>query len=134
MHVHLCERQTPCGILYVGYRHDRLQRDAYAAGTGCAEGTYGRSARSRDAGHVPLLHPHHRIRPTLPFTPETTAYIKSQLRELLTGYGPVNTIMFDGWDAPWGRISYEDVSFPEIYAFVKSLRSTGADNSSTSER
>lgn len=81
----------------------------------------------REAGmqvmfHFSILDTHHRIRPTLPFTPETTAYIKSQLRELLTGYGPVNTIMFDGWDAPWGRISYEDVSFPEIYAFVKSLQ------------
>ena len=30
--------------------------------------------------------------------------------------------MFDGWDAPWGRISYSDVSFPEIYSFVKSLQ------------
>ena len=72
--------------------------------------------------HFSILDTHHRIRPTLPFTPEHTAFIKAQLRELLTGYGPVNTIMFDGWDAPWGRISYRDISFPEIYAFVKSLQ------------
>ena len=72
--------------------------------------------------HFSILDTHHRIRHTLPFTPEKTEFIKAQLRELLTGYGPVNTIMFDGWDAPWGRISYEEVSFPEIYALVKSLQ------------
>ena len=72
--------------------------------------------------HFSILDTHHRIRPTLPFTPEKTAFIKAQLREILTDYGPVNTIMFDGWDAPWGRISYEDVSFPEIYSFVKSIQ------------
>ena len=72
--------------------------------------------------HYSILDTHHRIRPTLPFTNEKATFIKAQLRELLTGYGPVNTIMFDGWDAPWGRISYSDISFPEIYAFVKSLQ------------
>jgi alpha-L-fucosidase len=81
----------------------------------------------REAGmqvmfHFSILDTHHGIRHTLPFTREKTDFIKAQLRELLTGYGPVNTIMFDGWDAPWGRISYTDVSFPEIYAFVKSLQ------------
>ena len=72
--------------------------------------------------HFSILDTHHRIRPTLPFTPEHTAFIKEQLRELLTGYGPVNTIMFDGWDAPWGRISYQDISFPEIYNYIKSIQ------------
>ena len=62
--------------------------------------------------HFSILDTHHRIRPTLPFTPEKINLLKSQVRELLTEYGPVNTIMFDGWDAPWGRISYSDVSFP----------------------
>ena len=72
--------------------------------------------------HFSILDTHHGIRPTLPFTPEKTAFIKEQLKELLTLYGPVNTLMFDGWDAPWGRISYEDISFPEIYNYVKSLQ------------
>ena len=81
----------------------------------------------REAGmqvmfHFSILDTHHRIRHTLPFTKEKTDFIKAQLRELLTCYGPVNTIMFDGWDAPWGRISYSDVSFQEIYSFVKSLQ------------
>ena len=72
--------------------------------------------------HFSILDTHHGIRPTLPFTAEKTAFIKEQLKELLTKYGPVNTLMFDGWDAPWGRISYEDISFPEIYNYVKSLQ------------
>ena len=72
--------------------------------------------------HFSILDTHHGIRPTLPFTPDKTAFIKEQLREILTNYGPVNTLMFDGWDAPWGRISYEDISFPEIYNYVKSLQ------------
>lgn len=72
--------------------------------------------------HFSILDTHHGIRPTLPFTQEKTAFIKEQLREILTGYGPVNTLMFDGWDAPWGRISYEDISFQEIYDYVKSLQ------------
>ena len=31
-------------------------------------------------------------------------------------------LIFDGWDAPWSRISYEEVPFHEIYALVKSLQ------------
>ena len=72
--------------------------------------------------HFSILDTHHGIRPTLPLTPEKIAFIKEQLRELLTEYGPVNTLMFDGWDAPWGRISYQDIPFPEIYNYVKSLQ------------
>lgn len=72
--------------------------------------------------HFSILDTHHRIRPTLPFTPEKINLLKSQVRELLTEYGPVNTIMFDGWDAPWGRISYSDVSFPEFYHLIKSIQ------------
>lgn len=72
--------------------------------------------------HYSILDTHHRLRANLPFTKEKVEMIKEQLRELLTNYGPINTIMFDGWDAPWGRISYEDISFPEIYNFVKSIQ------------
>lgn len=72
--------------------------------------------------HFSILDTHHRIRANLPFTREKIDMIKEQLRELLTNYGPINTIMFDGWDAPWGRITYEDISFPEIYHFVKSIQ------------
>lgn len=48
--------------------------------------------------------------------------IKAQLRELLTNYGKIDAIIFDGWDAPWSRISYNDVPFEEIYSLVKSIQ------------
>jgi alpha-L-fucosidase len=31
-------------------------------------------------------------------------------------------LMFDGWDAPWSRITYDEVPFHEIYALVKRLQ------------
>jgi len=48
--------------------------------------------------------------------------IKEQLTELLTNYGEIDIVIFDGWDAPWSRISYEEVPFQEIYAHVKGLQ------------
>lgn len=83
---------------------------------------FGHKAGMQIMFHFSILDTHHRIRPTLPFTPEKINLLKSQVRELLTEYGPVNTIMFDGWDAPWGRISYSDVSFPEFYHLIKSIQ------------
>lgn len=48
--------------------------------------------------------------------------IKDHLTELLTGYGPINILVIDGWDAPWSRITYEEVPFSEIYAHIKELQ------------
>ena len=48
--------------------------------------------------------------------------IKRQLTELLTQYGAFTIVMFDGWDAPWSRITYDEVPFHEIYAHVKQLQ------------
>jgi alpha-L-fucosidase len=48
--------------------------------------------------------------------------IKDQLTELLTGYGEIDILITDGWDAPWSRISYEEVPFDEIYRHVKRLQ------------
>jgi alpha-L-fucosidase len=48
--------------------------------------------------------------------------IKRQLTELLTHYGEITMLMFDGWDAPWSRITYDEVPFHEIYALVKQLQ------------
>jgi alpha-L-fucosidase len=59
---------------------------------------------------------HHNI------TPEKIALIKAQLTELLTNYGKIDLLIFDGWDAPWSRISYSEVPFAEIYALVKKLQ------------
>ena len=48
--------------------------------------------------------------------------IKLELTELLTGYGPIDILIFDGWDAPWSRITYDEVSFEEIYRHIKELQ------------
>lgn len=55
-------------------------------------------------------------------SPEKIALIKAQLTELLTGYGEIDVLIFDGWDAPWSRIPYSEVPFAEIYRLVKSLQ------------
>lgn len=55
-------------------------------------------------------------------TPAKIRLIEEQLTELLTGYGPIDFLIFDGWDAPWSRITYEEVPFHRIYALVKSLQ------------
>jgi len=41
---------------------------------------------------------------------------------LLTQYGEIDALVIDGWDAPWSRISYDDVPFDDIYYLVKSLQ------------
>jgi len=53
---------------------------------------------------------------------EHTQFIKEQLSELLTNYGEIDGLLFDSWDAGWSRISYEDISFEEIYSHIKSLQ------------
>lgn len=55
-------------------------------------------------------------------TPAKIARIKLELTELLTNYGDINVLIFDGWDAPWSRIPYDEVPFHEIYALVKKLQ------------
>ncbi|MCD8318481.1 MAG: alpha-L-fucosidase [Paraprevotella sp.] len=67
------------------------------------------------------LDTHHRLRPGL-IQPSHIEMIKSQLRDLLTQYGPISALIIDGWDAPWSRISYEEVPFDDIYHFIKQLQ------------
>ena len=55
-------------------------------------------------------------------TPEKIARIKMELTELLTNYGEINVLIFDGWDAPWSRIPYDEVPFHEIYRLIKVLQ------------
>jgi alpha-L-fucosidase len=55
-------------------------------------------------------------------TPEKIQLIKDQLTELLSEYGEIDIVIFDGWDAPWSRISYKEVPFQEIYGLVKKLQ------------
>lgn len=55
-------------------------------------------------------------------TPAKIRLIKDQLTELLSHYGEMDIVIFDGWDAPWSRISYQEVPFHEIYGHVKQLQ------------
>lgn len=71
--------------------------------------------------HFSVLDTHHRMR-RHKLTPAHVEMMKQQITELLTRYGEVTAFMFDGWEAPWGRISYDDVSFPEVYKLIKSLQ------------
>jgi alpha-L-fucosidase len=68
-----------------------------------------------------ILDTHHRLRPNM-ITPKHIEMVKAQITELMTKYGEVSALIIDGWDAPWSRISYDDVPFEEIYTLVKSLQ------------
>jgi alpha-L-fucosidase len=68
-----------------------------------------------------ILDTHHKIRPH-GITQKDIEMIKAQLTELLTNYGEITALIIDGWDAPWSRISYEDVPFDDIYHLVKTLQ------------
>ena len=68
-----------------------------------------------------ILDIHHKIRPGM-ITEEKVQMIKEQLTELLTNYGEIDALIIDGWDAPWSRISYDDVPCEERYNLIKSLQ------------
>jgi len=68
-----------------------------------------------------ILDTHHRLRPGM-ITKKHVEMIKAQLTELLTNYGTISALIIDGWDAPWSRISYDDIPFEEIYMLIKSLQ------------
>src|SRR5690606_2194533 len=57
-----------------------------------------------------ILDTHAGIRPNQ-ITPDHITLIKQQLTELLTHYGEITALIIDGWDAPWSRISYDDIPF-----------------------
>lgn len=68
-----------------------------------------------------ILDTHHKLRPGW-IVPEHIDMVKAQITELLTNYGEITALIIDGWDAPWSRISYDDVPFEEIYHLVKSIQ------------
>jgi len=68
-----------------------------------------------------ILDTHTGIRPNQ-ITPDHITLIKQQLTELLTHYGEITALIIDGWDAPWSRISYDDIPFDDIYKLIKSLQ------------
>lgn len=69
-----------------------------------------------------ILDIHHNIRAGWANNDEHLPFIKNQLTELLTNYGDITCMVLDGWDADWSRISYEDISFKEIYNHIKALQ------------
>ncbi|MDR2498148.1 MAG: alpha-L-fucosidase [Tannerellaceae bacterium] len=68
-----------------------------------------------------ILDTHHRLRPGY-INRNHIELVKTQITELLSGYGPIDALIIDGWDAPWSRISYEEIPFEEIYLLVKKLQ------------
>jgi alpha-L-fucosidase len=68
-----------------------------------------------------ILDTHHKLRPNS-ITTKHFEMIKAQITELLSNYGPVEALIIDGWDAPWSRISYDDIPFEDIYHLVKTLQ------------
>ncbi len=55
-------------------------------------------------------------------SPEGKQLIKNQLTELMTNYGEIPFIIFDGWQAHWGGPSYENVPFEEICDLIHSYQ------------
>jgi alpha-L-fucosidase len=68
-----------------------------------------------------ILDTHHKLRPNQ-IQPSHIEMVKTQITELLTKYGKIEALIIDGWDAPWSRISYDDISFEDIYHLVKKLQ------------
>jgi alpha-L-fucosidase len=55
-------------------------------------------------------------------TPDKVRLVKDQLTELFTNYGEIDVLITDGWNAPWSRITYEEMPFREIYEHIKALQ------------
>ncbi|HWA73200.1 MAG TPA: alpha-L-fucosidase [Polyangiaceae bacterium] len=54
-----------------------------------------------------------------PVTPEQLTYVKTQLTELLSNYGPIPLLVFDGWS--W-KMGHKQVPYQAIRELVKSLQ------------
>lgn len=68
-----------------------------------------------------ILDTHHKLRPHQ-INQKHIEMVKAQITELLTKYGKIEALIIDGWDAPWSRISYDDIPFEDIYLLVKKLQ------------
>jgi alpha-L-fucosidase len=71
--------------------------------------------------YLSLLDLRQDIRP-YQITPQKIELIKAQLTELLTSYGEVKALFFDGWNAAWSRLTYDQIPFRTIYDHIKSLQ------------
>lgn len=55
-------------------------------------------------------------------TQEKIEFIKSQITELLTNYGPIDYMNFDGWST-WPTLpDFDDIPYSELYKTVKSIQ------------
>jgi len=68
-----------------------------------------------------ILDTHHKLRPGQ-INQKHIEMVKAQLTELMSNYGEIMALIIDGWDAPWSRISYDEIPFEEIYRLVKTLQ------------
>ncbi|MDB5007209.1 MAG: Alpha-L-fucosidase [Mucilaginibacter sp.] len=68
-----------------------------------------------------ILDTHHKLRPNS-INRKHIEMVKAQLTELLSNYGEISALIIDGWDAPWSRISYDNIPFEDIYLLVKKLQ------------
>lgn len=68
-----------------------------------------------------ILDTHHQLRPNS-ITPAHVKMVKEQITELLSNYGEIDALIIDGWDAPWSRISYDEIPFQEIYQLIKKIQ------------
>ena len=90
----------------------RAYVDAFRAHDLCpVSTTRSGTARTRSAARRPS--------DNTPVTPEQLDYVKAQLTELLTNYGPIPLLIFDGWG--W-KMGHRQVPYQEIRALVKSLQ------------
>ncbi len=55
-------------------------------------------------------------------TDNDVEFIKAQLTELLTNYGDIPFIIFDGWNAYWGGPHYTELPYEEIVNLVHSIQ------------
>jgi alpha-L-fucosidase len=56
-----------------------------------------------------------------PITRESIEFVKNQLTELLTGYGPIQLLIFDGWSWHWA-FGHQSLPFAEIRAHIAALQ------------
>jgi alpha-L-fucosidase len=68
-----------------------------------------------------ILDYHHKIDNGIT-TREGIEFLKNQIRELLTNYGQIDYINFDGWSTWPTTPTFDDVPYGEIYALVKSIQ------------
>ena len=55
-------------------------------------------------------------------TQEKIEFMKAQIAELLTGYGPIDYMNFDGWST-WPTLpDYDDVPYDELFRVVKKIQ------------